>query len=406
MLIQNNKFDTQSKYIELDKKYEISLKEIEYLKKTVDELTPIKNEYIELEKSYGIVLKENEYLKKITDELTPLKNDYLAMLKLSHESTTKVMSLNSETSKINAEVSAKSLGTIKYISKHLNNAPPLKYKEDEIVGLLEYTSSKKYKAIDYILYNKTVNKLDKWVGDIILQIYKKENPFEQSIWATDASRYSYLICEVIEGVNGKRSDWITDRSGTKITEIIINPTLELVAETIHTYLDETLEHDVDAMTIEGVMKTTANRNTANEILKNILDTKLHKEVLKYITPSLCADLIFLEDAMNKSIIDDNESVASVESVSIKLQKNKKVKKKKDVTSVSSNSNSDTSSVRSIVTAKLTDSKPNKKKSISDIKIPKKKVNVNTDSGSNSEIENKTNKKLSMIDTKMSKKKKI
>ena len=135
--------------------------------KYTNEINHHKDKYIELEKEHAISLTKIEYLTKTIDdlrntinELTPLKNDYLAMLKLSHESTTKVMSLNSETSKINAEVSAKSLGTIKYISKHLNNAPPLKYKEDEIVGLLEYTSSKKYKAIDYILYNKTINKLD------------------------------------------------------------------------------------------------------------------------------------------------------------------------------------------------------------------------------------------------------
>ena len=39
---------------------------------------------------------------------------------------------------------------------------------------------------------------------------------------------------------------------------------------------------------------------ANEILKEILDSKLHKDVLKYITPYLSADLTLLEDAMNKS----------------------------------------------------------------------------------------------------------
>jgi hypothetical protein len=160
----------QEKHNEINCMHKLTLK----IKELELKNSELEKKYIELEKEHAIALTKIDFFGKTIDELTPLKNDYLAMLKLSHESTTKVMSLNSETSKINAEVSAKSLGTIKYISKHLNNAPPLKYKEDEIVGLLEYTSSKKYKAIDYILYNKTINKLDKW-SSVLLLFQRKSN---------------------------------------------------------------------------------------------------------------------------------------------------------------------------------------------------------------------------------------
>jgi hypothetical protein len=105
-----------------------------------------------------------------------------------------------------------------------------------------------------------------------------------------------------------------------------------------------MEHDLDTMTIENVMNMTASRNTANDILKEILDTKLHKEVLKYITPFLSADISLLEDAINKSINDDSDE--STESVPKKTKNSKMVPKKKvhtnDTESESSNSNSEIS----------------------------------------------------------------
>jgi hypothetical protein len=283
-------------------------------------LKEIGTKYLELEKSYSSVLKENEYLKKTIDELTPFKHNYISMLEKTYESNSKVMEINSETTKLNAESYIKSLSTIKYISKRLNRAPPLKYQQDEIVGLLEYNVSKKYKPIDYIIYNHNIKKLDKWVGDIIVQLYKKENPFDQSIWATDSSRFSYLICDVIKCASGTRNEWITDKSGIKITEIIINPTLELLYNMINTYLNETIDYDVDGLSINEVMKITSNRQKSTEIMKEIKDNTFHKEVLKYITPFLSADMIKIEDTINKTINDEWEI----------RQKTAKKKTKKDI----------------------------------------------------------------------------
>jgi hypothetical protein len=287
----------------------------------ISEINILKNDYAELKKEHAVALNKIDFLTNTIDDLMPFKTNYIALLEKSHESTTKVIEMTTETTKINAETNAKSLSTVKYISKHLNKAQPLKYKKDEIVGLLEYNVSKKYKPTDYMIYHHSIKKLDKWIGDIIIQIYKKENPFEQSVWATDSSRYSYLICEVIDGVNGKRNEWITDKSGTKITQIIINPTLELMSEMLRTYLDETIDYDVNKMNIDEVMKVTGNRNIANEILKEILDNKLHKEVLKYITPFLSADLSLLKQQENTMNISET---CSEDTHSLSKSKKKKL----------------------------------------------------------------------------------
>jgi len=37
------------------------------------------------------------------------------------------------------------------------------------------------------------NKLEKYIGDILVSHYKKENKLDQSLWATDTTRCTYLI---------------------------------------------------------------------------------------------------------------------------------------------------------------------------------------------------------------------
>jgi hypothetical protein len=305
------------------------------LTQLTNKLKLVELQNMELEKTYCIALKEIEYLKKIIDDLMPFKDNYISVLKESFDTNNKVMSINSETIKLNAESYNKSLSTIKYISKKLNRAPSLKYQKDEIIGLLEHNVSKKYKPIDYIIYNYSIKKLDKWLGDIIIQIYKKENPFDQSIWATDSSRFSYLICDVIKCASGTKHEWITDKSGIKVAEIIINPTMNLLHNMLNVYLQESLTYDVSAMSLDEMSKLSNNRQKSNEIMKEIKDNNLHKEVLKYITPFFTADLTKIEDAINKSLChsaEKSETSNSLESIKSMKKKNifniKTLKKKK------------------------------------------------------------------------------
>ena len=290
--------------------------EYESMKKNINDL---KNELKIYEKEHTktlqdniILTKEVEHLKKTVEELLPFKNDYIMILKKTYESNckmmeqthninNKIMEINSETTKINAEASIKSLSTAKYISKHLTQAPPLTYDKKEISGLLEYNSSKRYKPVDYVIYNYTLKKLDEWVGNIIVKIYKKENPFDQSIWVTDNSRFSYLIFDVIEDASGKKHEWITDKIGTKITEKIIAPTLNLLSIMLETYLEETkyIHEKYDNMELEEISRYSNNRQKAVELIKEIKEDILHKNVLKYITPLFNADPVKIEDAIIK-----------------------------------------------------------------------------------------------------------
>jgi hypothetical protein len=278
-------------------KYNVALKEIEHLKETI------------------------EHLKETIDELKPFKIGYMNVMEKSFETTNKVMEINSETTKINAESTIKSLSTARYISKHLTQAQPLKYEKKEIAGLLEYNNSKKYKPVDYVIYNYTLKKLPEWIGNIIIKVYKKENPFDQNIWVTDNSRFSYVIFDVIEDASGKKSEWITDKSGTKITEKIIAPTLELLQEMLELYLEETRDIylQYDNMEMEEISRYSNNKQKTFDIVKEIKDEFLHKDVLKFITPFFSTDPIKLEDAITKTLNDkesDNEIVSKHNSTKV------------------------------------------------------------------------------------------
>jgi hypothetical protein len=287
------------KYSELENKYSEILDSKINMIHTIDELKLNETKYIELEKSHARIIVENEYLKKSVEDLTQFKENYILMLEKSFDTNIHMFDANNKIMELNNETSIKSLSTVKYISKHLNKAPPLTYEKKEIVGLLEHTSSKRYKPVDYIIYNQSIKKLDKWIGDIIIKIYKKENPFDQSIWATDTSRFSYLVCEVVDSASGIKHEWITDKSGTKVTEIIINPTLELLSKMLEIYIQETLKLNIDEMEICEVNTMFNNRIRSHEIIKEIKDNNLHKDVLKYITPFLSADQTKIEDALIK-----------------------------------------------------------------------------------------------------------
>ena len=280
------------------------------IKHITENLKNIEHKYNELEKIYTIALKEIAYLKDTIEELKPFKTGYMNVMEKSFETTNKVMEINSETTKINAESTIKSLSTAKYISKYLTQAQPLKYEKKEIVGLLEYNNSKKYKPVDYVIYNYTLKKLDEWIGNIIIKVYRKENPFDQNIWVTDNSRFSYVIFDVIDDASGKKSEWITDKSGVKITEKIITPTLNLLKKMLELYLDETRDIHLkyDEMEIDEISRHSNNKQKTFDIIKEIKDEYLHTNVLKFITPFFSTDPVKLEDAITKTLNDKDKPI--------------------------------------------------------------------------------------------------
>jgi hypothetical protein len=99
-----------------------------------------------------------------------------------------------------------------------------------LIILLYYKIQKAQKKLDG-LYHFENDTLDKFIGDIIIKQYIKEDPKVQSVWNTDVSRLAYLVRELI---NNKK-EWSIDKGGNKVTEYIIKPILDFIKIEIEKY---------------------------------------------------------------------------------------------------------------------------------------------------------------------------
>lgn len=100
-------------------------------------------------------------------------------------------------------IATKSVSALIYLATKHKNAPPLlqiKHKDAKKL-LLKYGKDKE--VTNKILCKYVTGVLDEFIGDIIVSHYKKNNPEDQSIWNSDASRLTFLIKDIV----GEKSKW-------------------------------------------------------------------------------------------------------------------------------------------------------------------------------------------------------
>ena len=94
------------------------------------------------------------------------------------------------------------MSTVSFIFKYLNNAPVIE-KNIDYKKQLQLNPNNKHllkddeKIVEDILSYKRHNTLVKYLGEIIISIYKKDNPNEQSLWNSDSTRKNYLLRELV-----------------------------------------------------------------------------------------------------------------------------------------------------------------------------------------------------------------
>jgi hypothetical protein len=81
----------------------------------------------------------------------------------------------------------------------------------------------------------------KFIASIIVHRYKKDNKQEQSIWNTDASRYSYIIKLLENNI----SKWKQDKKGIETQSIIVKPLITHVSYLLQEYSDYIKSKQID-----------------------------------------------------------------------------------------------------------------------------------------------------------------
>ena len=176
----------------------------------------------------------------------------------------------------------KSVSSLTYVVDNYENAPAIQtISVDEFKNIEENEK----KIVEEILSAYKHKTLDKYLGNYIIKIYKKDDPKFQSIWNTDDSRLTYLIKELL---SNKSSNWIIDKKGIKTKEYLIVPLLGCIKKLLISYQKNLIMPDLkqNSVEIEFILE---NNKKISELVNDIDDGVISKDVLKYISSHLRFD---------------------------------------------------------------------------------------------------------------------
>ena len=222
-------------------------------------------------KTYIMEMKNNQI--KMEKEMEKLKEQNDKLLNLATE---------------NSKTANTSVRGITYAMKHFRNAQQLKLlKNDEAVKLLTYDNKSKNEVVEMIIIKYKNGLLDKYLGDILIKSYKKDDSTLQSLWGVDTTRMHFIL---------KQKEWTSDNCGVKLTELVIDPFLKSVNNMILKYCvterpnkedDENNVEEYDEKRAKSAFDIfTKKWEICQEIVIDLSKKKIHKQILKYITPHL------------------------------------------------------------------------------------------------------------------------
>ena len=234
--------------------YESQLREIKLnFEKNILEL---QTEIIILKKNNEKLEESNDNLNKIINILTT-ENDYHKDL------------VNNAGSIVKTSVNA-----LSYVVKNFNEAPVIQlFSNFELLNTEE-----KYTVQEVVIFYHKNNNVGKFFGDIIVEIYKKDNPEEQSFWNTDTSRFAYIVREIIND----KAQWAIDKGGVKVNEYIVQPILEYIKKRMNEYIKVLAKRLEDPNA--DILKIQENLNDANAVIVDIDNKVVASEIFKYMTP--------------------------------------------------------------------------------------------------------------------------
>jgi hypothetical protein len=116
--------------------------------------------------------------------------------------------------------------------------------------------------------------LPKHIGNNIITHYKKDDPMQQSLWVSDASRAKFIV---------KDDEWKKDDKGIKINKNIILPILDEVITVMNEYR-KNHHNKIGQMTPEEEGKYVDIMTQSYNIQSNVKKGKISKDIIKHIIP--------------------------------------------------------------------------------------------------------------------------
>jgi hypothetical protein len=175
------------------------------------EVNSVKIVIEELKKSNEELKKDKEYLKSLVTNAGKITATAINATSVANNASS--TALNVTASAVNSSTSA-----LKYIMQNFTDAPLLKPMDNYLA--IKNDCGDQHIAI-FICDHYNDKTLVKYLGCKLLEHYKKSDPANQSLWASDCSRLNYIIRSIVENEPG----WIIDKKGIKIKKLIVTPLL-------------------------------------------------------------------------------------------------------------------------------------------------------------------------------------
>lgn len=161
----------------------------------------------------------------------------------------------------------------------------LKKQMGQLVEFYEHVlpDNTSYELTDFIVYYFNKYELHEFFGNLILKVYKKEDPEEQQIWTTSVQRLSFMVRQILN----KENVWLKDMNGVCIIKHIIDPLLDEIKRILQRYI-KSLKENQD-LSLEEIEKYQDKGMIVVKIIKDINNKYLQQAILKYLVPHFQLD---------------------------------------------------------------------------------------------------------------------
>ena len=213
--------------------------------------------------------KVNHEIEKYKAENEILKDDIKRIL----DDREKIIQLAAS----NTKITSKAMSAMNYIMYHYTDTPALEQiTEPQVKRIVYKDETEKYPIEEIILMHYRDKDLVNYIGDGIIELYKKDNPKDQPMWISDVSRLNYIIREV---ASGEQNTWVIDKKGITLGKRIIVPLLDKIYDLLKDYpkADQFFKYAQF-----GEYSTKINQVFG--VLKLVETKRLEKDVSAYIAP--------------------------------------------------------------------------------------------------------------------------
>jgi len=261
-------------------------------KKACNKKDQLESEYYnELDKKEQEIQRLKELYEKDTTHLKELYEKDTIHLKELHEKDGKLnKQLQDEVKHLKSLINnaggiiKTSVSALAFVAQNYEGAPILKqlknYSYIKEIELDADDSDDEFDLIDTLIHHNMKETIQEYLGNIIVEAYKKKDPNKQSIWNSDTTRLTYIIRDLIN----KKPDWTVDKKGIKTGKYIIDPLLEYIRKEVTEYILENGAEKYIHLSEYMLNKHAEKLNSCGKILASIDNKSLSRLVLKYIAP--------------------------------------------------------------------------------------------------------------------------